>query len=78
MKSNKHDDLLFRYFLDHYYKSLEAFNLAPNLVEHVDWLLGGSIVNQYREKDASSLYWEDEELVIELQRNLKCRRRKLF
>lgn len=71
IESKKNDDLLFRYFLKSYYKEIEAINLAPNLVEHVDWLIGGSLVNQQRDEIVRSLYWEDEELVENLENILK-------
>ena len=70
LKSNKHDDLLFRYFLKNYYKGIKGTNLAPNLVEHIDWLLGGSIVNKQRGEIIRSVYWENEELVEKLKKNL--------
>lgn len=67
IKLGKHDDLLFRYFLGCYYKDIEAFNLAPNLVEHVDWLLGGSTVNRQRGNIIRSKFWEEEQLVTNLK-----------
>lgn len=70
IKLKKHDDLLFRYFLDSYYKNIEAYNVAPNLVEHVDWLIGGSTVNKSRGEIIRSKYWEDEELVEKLKNEL--------
>lgn len=73
LRSKKHEDLLFRYFLDNYYKEIEATNLVPNLVEHVDWLIGGSLVNVQRDKIIRSLYWEDEELVTKLKEELDKR-----
>lgn len=67
IRKKKNDDLLFRYFLDNYYKNIEALNLAPNLVEHVDWLIGGSIINAHRGEIIRSIYWEEEKLVEDLK-----------
>ena len=73
IESNKNDDLLFRYFLKSYYKDVEALNLAPNLVEHVDWLIGGSMINNDRDRIIRSLYWKENNLVDELSSQLKYR-----
>lgn len=70
IKHQKNDDLLFRYFLDEYYHSIEGINLAPNLVEHVDWLIGGSVVNRQRKEIIRSIYWSDNDLVENLKNAL--------
>ena len=66
----KHDDLLFRYFVQNYYKDIKGLNVAPNLVEHVDWLIGESIVNRGRDSCIRSLYWNEEYLVNSLKKKL--------
>lgn len=71
LRSKKNDDLLFRYFIDTYYKDITATNLVPNLVEHVDWLIGGSLVNKSREGIVRSTHWKEESLVEQLKQNLK-------
>jgi len=69
---NKHDDTIFRIFMENYYPKYPALNLAPNLVEHIDWLIGGSIVNAFRkDKIVRSIYWNDEDRVEELKERLK-------
>lgn len=69
------DDFVFREFMYYYYPNYKNTNIAPNLVEHVDYLLGGTTVNKWRENSASrrsvrSAYWVDEPLVEELARKL--------
>lgn len=67
IRSKKNEDLLFRYFIDNYYKELTATNVAPNLVEHIDWLIGGSLVNKQRDEIVRSLYWTEEDVVEKLK-----------
>lgn len=71
VESKKHDDLLFRYFLKNYYKRITGENLIPNLVEHVDWLIGGSITNSIRDGIVRSRYWDNEALIDQLKEKLK-------
>lgn len=63
----KGDDTFFREFLCCYHARITAVNLRPNLVEHIDWLLGGSTLHMYRSSLPRSDYWDDEELVRELK-----------
>lgn len=69
--SGKGDDTFFREFLQMRHGRETVTNAAPNLVEHVDWLVGGSIVSPWRGSLARSAYWDDEELVQELKSNIK-------
>lgn len=73
INSRKHDDEFFKEFLRVKHKEMTGFNLAPNLVEHVDYMLGGSIVNAHREEHAVSLFWDEPEIVDSLQRKLEER-----
>jgi hypothetical protein len=67
---NKNDDLLFKYFLERYHMSANVILVNPNLVDHVDYLIGGSTVNQQRDKIVRSLYFEDLDLVDCLKESL--------
>jgi len=71
---NSGDDTFFREFLLCRHGRGTAYNAAPSLVEHVDLLLGGSVVNVWRGFWARSDLWEDEELVAELRRAIKRRK----
>jgi hypothetical protein len=45
--------------------------MKPNLVEHVDWIVGGSILSPWRGYLARAEYWDDEDLVEELKTEVK-------
>lgn len=74
--SGIHDDGFWHDFFVEKHGGDFVWNLAPNLVEHVDWLLGGSTINEWRGYVCRSAYWEDEELVEELAEQIKTRRNK--
>ena len=72
IEDGKHDDLIFRSFLLREYGNAQVENLTPSLVEHVDWLIGGSVANQDRgARRIQARYWEDRALVDELEKALK-------
>ena len=54
------DDWVFREYASYYYPDAIVYNMAPMLVEHIDYLLGGSVVSPKRDKDTRGMYWEDE------------------
>lgn len=62
----KNDDSFFYDFVQETQEDLRVTNLRPNIVEHVDYLIGGSMVNRWRGYWARSAYWEEEDLVEEL------------
>ena len=67
IKSGKMDDDVFRTFLLDRHGRETVTNTKPNLVEHVDWIIGGSILSPWRGFLARAHWWEDEDLVTELQ-----------
>lgn len=72
-KDGVNDDMLFKKFLQQHYKNISVLNLAPNIVDHVDYLLGGSVNGKRKTKTRvmiRSLCWEDEYLVDELSKKL--------
>ena len=72
VRSKKHDDTLFYIFMEDYYPDMNVLNLMPNLADHVDYLLGGSVVNYMRlEKETHATYFEDAYLIEELEQKLK-------
>lgn len=71
IKRNQGDDYLFREYFQTVHGRETARNIAPNMVDHVDWLIGGSIINEWRGYHARSALWEDEDLVDALKDNLK-------
>lgn len=78
MKANKFDDDFFWSFLKEKYPSMDIINLVPSLVDHVDYLIGGSLVNRarsYVDSQCRAVYWRDIGLVEQLERDLKERGR---
>lgn len=71
IKSGKMDDDVFRTFLTDRHGSETVENLGPNLVEHVDWIVGGSVLSPWRGYLARAHFWDDEDLVRELQEAVK-------
>ena len=41
----KGDDSFFKAFIDERYPDIDVVNLNPNLVDHIDYLIGGSLAN---------------------------------
>lgn len=70
---NAGDDSFFREFMECRHGGVMAVNVRPNLVEHVDVLLGGSIVNRWRGFWARAHYWAEPELVDRLITELAAR-----
>lgn len=63
VRHKKGDDFIFRVFIESYYPNEPILNLVPNLVDHIDYLLGGTTVNFQRQmKDVRSMYFEEPEL----------------
>lgn len=60
----KYEDSIFQIYLQDYYGANEVLNLAPNIVNHIDYLLGGSLVNKNRcDGVVHATYWEEPELL---------------
>lgn len=65
------DEVFMAYAQEH---KLPYRNLNPCLVEHIDWMLGGSVANHDRfEKQIRAKFWEDEDLVKDLEVRLANR-----
>ena len=71
----KSDDWFFRRFLKDEYPTMEVLNLKPNLINHIDYLLGGSIANNYRKEKRMSYYWTENNLIDTLENKLNEQRR---
>lgn len=71
---NKGDDSMFReYFLTHHGRET-VINLKPNIVNHIDHMIGGPVTNQWRGFIAGSELWEDTSILTELKAKLKERK----
>lgn len=64
IKQGKFDDSLFMEFLYNMHPEESCFNVNPNFVNHIDYLIGGSSLNANRDyKQAMSIYWKEPELL---------------
>lgn len=75
--ANKHDDVFLEMYLKEFYSNMRVWNLAPNMVNHIDHLIGGSLINQDRSKPIEfimSKYWDEPELLEDIENKLKERR----
>ena len=71
VNENRYDDYLFKSFLRRHYPDDKVLNLKPNLVDHIDYLIGGTMVNKWRRHEQiRSAYFEDLDLVEDLERQL--------
>lgn len=74
IRLGKYADWFFRKYIMQYQKPIRIFNSNPNLVDHVDYLIGGSIVNVERdEKQIRSLYWKEQQKVNNLLEKLRVK-----
>lgn len=67
ISTGKMDDLIFKEFLVQHYPDMEVENISPNLVDHIDYLIGGSVANKARKKIARAKSFQDLELVKDLE-----------
>ena len=67
---NNADDLVFREWVYDNYPDVEELNLAPNLVNHIDDLISGSVVNTWRKGSTRSIFWEDDDVIENLKNAL--------
>ena len=70
---NKGDDSFFHEFIQCRHGDAIVENVRPNLVEHVDWLIGGSYLQPWRGYLARAEYWDDEDLIDALHDRLRAR-----
>lgn len=70
------DDWMFRQYINAKHKDVLAINLKPNIVDHVDYLIGGTVNSSKRIIQIRSKHWEDEYLVNELEKKLNSGKKK--
>ena len=76
--TGKKDDTLFYTFMLEKHAKEPVLNMKPNLVDHIDYLIGGSVINTTRDFIARACYWDDNELIEELKSKLASRKDLLF
>lgn len=69
-ESGKCDDQLFYQYVLEIHRGDEIYNCYECLVDHVDYLLGGSSINE-RDGVVRATYWYENERNIELEKELK-------
>ena len=75
VESGKCDDSLLRRYLLAHEPNIPVINLFPNIVDHIDFLIGGTVINKQRDGKRQA-YWRDEELdkaVEELKAKLEMK-----
>ena len=72
-KQNKGDDYIWKVWVTSFRANQMMYGCLPTLVEHVDYLIGGSEANPQRSASVNtrSWDWQEEDLVCELERRLK-------
>lgn len=72
LASGKGDDAAFRIFMETEHEDAAVLNLTPCLVQHVDYLLGGSQCSPWRGFYTPAAYWEDADAERELKESLQA------
>lgn len=75
-KLGKGDDTFFHEFMLCRHADAVAENIRPNLVEHIDWLIGGSAVSHWRDYLARAEFWDEPELVDQLRDRIRARNKQ--
>lgn len=75
IETNKNDDLLFYKYFNEEHKDKKIYNCKPCLVDHIDYLLGGSSINarNYEGEQIRAYYWNEENLVNNLKKDLESK-----
>lgn len=68
----RNDDGLWRDFLVNRHLGETCINLNPNLVDHVDFLIGGSLIWKNDMRQRRAFYFEDRDLVEQLEKDLRA------
>ena len=71
VEQNKGDDYLFWVSVKVWHRTDYIYNLAPNLADHIDFLLGGSVCNGQRGGFARAEYFEDQSKVEQLAKDIE-------
>lgn len=71
IRSGKMDDSVFRTYLIEKHARETVENLKPCLVDHVDFILGGSVLHPWRGYIARATFWDDEDMVRELKESVR-------
>lgn len=70
-KDGKNDDSIWIAFITTEHPEMNCVNLLVNIVDHVDYLIGGSVVNKQRGEKRRGYRFEDTAVVAELEEKLR-------
>lgn len=76
IRNRKHSDVILWDFLKERHPGMIVLHLAPNIINHIDHLIGGSLINEKRTKgpkEIMSLYWTEDCLITQLEKELEYR-----
>lgn len=73
VREGRYDDSFFLEYLIHEEQPqwLTVYNLVPNIVQHIDYLIGGSVIGTQRVDEASSVFFEDSFLIKKLAKDIE-------
>ena len=72
-KNGANDDWIFRRYIWDKHKTERPLNLVPNIVDHIDYLIGGQVREGIkRSEPVRSKHWTDEYLVEQLKEKLEA------
>ena len=76
--TGKCDDSLFKEFIHERHFRAMVLNMLPNIVDHIDYLIGGTVINQQREGDQKrpAYYWFEREKTMKLAEKIAERQKK--
>ena len=69
-KLGKGDDSFFHEFMSCRHPYETALNLKPNIVEHIDYIIGGTSLH-WRDNIACAVYFEDKDLIEDIKERVK-------
>ena len=76
VSTGKCDDSLFREYTMAHEQNVGALNIFPNVADHIDYLIGGTVINKHRLGEFRKSYWRDnvlDDAVRKLEEKLKQR-----
>ena len=70
VQAGLYDDFFFWQYMKINHKNDYVLNVVPNLVQHVDYLLGGSVANEKKHMRKPACYWVEPEREKDLERRV--------
>lgn len=60
--NNRYDDMLFWNYMHNNHRDITIHNVVPALIQHIDYLIGGTTINFQYTGDQTAYYWNDVQL----------------